>query len=81
MPKYDVAFKDGRVVTVEAPEGANNTQIGMLAIQQLRAQEPPPPPARTLVSAPDNMPCFNESEKKLFSNCLNSMEQEPLIVD
>jgi len=52
MPKYDVAFTDGRVVTVEAPEGANNTQIGMLAIQQLRAQEPSRAPARTPVSAP-----------------------------
>lgn len=35
---WDVKFKDGRVVTVEAPVGANDIQIGILAIEKLRAQ-------------------------------------------
>lgn len=36
---WEVKFKDGRVVTVEAPVGANGTQIGFLAIEKLRAQD------------------------------------------
>ena len=36
---WDVEFRDGRVVTVEAPPGANQTQIGFLAIRALEAQD------------------------------------------
>ena len=54
MPKYDVAFEDGTVVTVDAPEGANQTQIGMLALDQLDQMRPaqPPVPFEQPVSAP-----------------------------
>jgi len=55
MPKYNVEFKDGTVVTVDAPEGANQAQIGMLAFQQLQDMQPPEQPSvpyETPVSAP-----------------------------
>ena len=54
MPKYDVAFEDGTVVTVDAPEGVNQAQIGMLALDQLDQMRPAQPsvPYEEPVSAP-----------------------------
>jgi len=60
MPKYDVRFDDGRVVTVDAPLGANDYDISTMALDMLRAEmpapAPEPPPERQLVAAPATMP-------------------------
>ena len=44
MPKYDVRFDDGRVVTVDAPLGANDYDISAMALDVLRAEMPAPAP-------------------------------------
>jgi hypothetical protein len=46
MPKYDVEFDDGRVVTVDAPMGASSYALTQLAYDKLTASmAPPEPPA------------------------------------